>query len=192
MRQPSEPLPQSQFAGLLATLAGPAPSEPAPWADEALEDDVAVLSYEQALRAQTSRQAAAAPAPPARSESSQKQGAPSSCAKAATDSIPTPAVTPRSASAQELKKASVTVRMSQAECAQLHQRAAEAGLTISAYLRSCAFEVESLRSLVKETMAKLREANANQKAPAAGPNLPFHHRLVRWFAPGKGMRIFAR
>lgn len=57
---------------------------------------------------------------------------------------------------RNLKSTSVTVRLSRSECLQLRQRAGEAGLTVSAYLRSCTFEAESLRALVKETLAKLR------------------------------------
>ena len=43
-----------------------------------------------------------------------------------------------------------------AECARLHQRAAEAGLTVSAYLRSCALEAEALRAQVKQALAELK------------------------------------
>ena len=49
---------------------------------------------------------------------------------------------------RNLKSASITIRLSKAECAQLRRRAAEAGLTVSAYLRSCTFEAESLRAEV--------------------------------------------
>ncbi len=66
--------------------------------------------------------------------------------------------------------ASITIRVSQAECAQLKRRAAEAGMTISAYLRSCTFEAEALRGQVKEALAQLRAAaTANDKEPAS-PN----------------------
>ena len=61
--------------------------------------------------------------------------------------------------AEERKNASVTVRLTHAENEQLRQRAAEADLTVSAYLRSCAFEVESLRSQVKQTLAELRQGS---------------------------------
>ena len=57
---------------------------------------------------------------------------------------------------RNLKCASITIRLSTAESAQLRNRAAEAGLTVSAYLRSCTFEAESLRALVKDTLAQLR------------------------------------
>jgi hypothetical protein len=59
---------------------------------------------------------------------------------------------------KNLKCASITIRMSEQECAQLRQRAAQAGLTVSAYMRSCTFEAESLRALVKDTLAQLRSA----------------------------------
>jgi predicted DNA binding CopG/RHH family protein len=57
---------------------------------------------------------------------------------------------------RNLKTASITIRLSPSECAQLRRRAAEAGLTVSAYLRSCTFETEALRALVKDTLAKMR------------------------------------
>ena len=58
----------------------------------------------------------------------------------------------------DLRQASVTIRLSQAECARLHERAAEAGVTVSAYLRSCTFEAEALRAEVKAALADLRAA----------------------------------
>jgi hypothetical protein len=51
--------------------------------------------------------------------------------------------------------------MSEAEYTQLQERAAEAGITVSAYLRSCTFEAESLRAQVKETLALLRPATTS-------------------------------
>jgi hypothetical protein len=92
---------------------------------------------------------------------------------------------------RSLKTVSVTIRVSQAEADQLHGRAAEAGLTVSAYLRSCTFEVERLRALVKETMAQLRPAApARKRAPRA-------HRtwgtwLGRLFTPWRGSGRVAR
>jgi len=68
--------------------------------------------------------------------------------------------------------------MSQEEAAQLHLRAAEAGLTVSAYLRSCTFEAESLRALVKDTMAQLRASAAAGKQPAA-PRSGWMSRLLK-------------
>lgn len=62
------------------------------------------------------------------------------------------------------KSASITIRLSQSECTQLHERAAAAELTVSAYLRSCVFEAESLRAQVKEALAQLRPAD-----PAGAP-----------------------
>ncbi len=77
-----------------------------------------------------------------------------------------------------LKRASVTLRLSRSECEQLHQRAAEAGLTLSAYVRSCAFEVENLRAQVKETLVQLRSATLTRTGDkSTTPPLPFWSRL---------------
>jgi hypothetical protein len=61
------------------------------------------------------------------------------------------------------RRSSVTVRLSEAESAQLQKRAAEAGLTVSAYLRSCTFEAETLRAQVKAALAELRAARPGAK-----------------------------
>jgi len=71
------------------------------------------------------------------------------------------------------KSASITIRMSVAECAQLRQRAAEAGMTISAYLRSCTFEAEALRGQVKEALVQLRSAASPGDKQSAAP-VPLH------------------
>jgi hypothetical protein len=81
--------------------------------------------------------------------------------------------------------------MSQAECAQLHRRAAEAGLTVSAYLRSCTFETESLRAMVKDTLAQLRSATAPAK-PAAAPRRSRLRRLGRLLTPWHGNQRVAQ
>jgi hypothetical protein len=89
---------------------------------------------------------------------------------------------------RDLKNSSITIRMSKAECAQLHSRAAEAGLTVSAYLRSCTFEAESLRAMVKDAMAQLRSAQTQAKPdrPAAPRRSRFGRqatKLARLFIP---------
>jgi hypothetical protein len=148
----------SSFADFLASLAAP-PKPAAPeWNDDQLADDVATLSDEQALpthgryRPPSSEQG---PAPA--SESGQSR--PDCGASASPD--------------RSLKRASITIRLTEPECAQLRRRAAEAGLTVSAYLRSCALEVESLRAQVKETLAQLRK-------PAPAPTAPFPSRPRQW------------
>jgi len=70
---------------------------------------------------------------------------------------------------RNLKTASITIRLSKAECAQLRKRAAEAGLTVSAYLRSCTFEAESLRAMVKDTLAQLRSKSAPENQASLPP-----------------------
>jgi len=66
---------------------------------------------------------------------------------------------------RNLKRASITIRLSEQECAQLRQRAAEAGLSVSAYLRSCTLEVEDLRAQVKATLAEMRSATPPKMEP---------------------------
>ena len=170
----------ASFASLLTALATPAPKPDAEWNDEALPEDVATLSYERALRSHSRYRSAdpietaaaqlrndeenivefamdEAPMPPMQrgrtvppeAFARAHEAAQAELAERAAQRTPTPFE-------RNLKNASITIRMSKAEADQLHRRAAEAGLTVSAYLRSCTFEVESLRAMVKDTVAQLR------------------------------------
>jgi hypothetical protein len=82
-----------------------------------------------------------------------------------------------------LKSASITIRLSRAECAQLRQRAAEAGLTISAYLRSCAVEAESLRAQVMDTLAQMRAEKLKEDPVASADAGRRWFDWVRWLWP---------
>jgi hypothetical protein len=187
----STPAPISpSFAGLLAALASPPQKSTAPsgtsaplernsslaWNDDGLEDDVATLSYERALRTHA-RYRSSAPTDQSLTQPAEPEpillqktspASPPSISQPATHPAANPVLESDTRSAlfdKNLKDASITIRMSKAECAQLHRRAAEAGLTVSAYLRSCTFEADSLRAMVKDTLAQLRSA-AGQAAPA--------------------------
>lgn len=196
------------FAGLMAALAAPTHKPPEAWDDSDLADDVATLSYESALRTHTRYRPAPAPdqslAQASPFLSKERIAAVSSSmeqAEAQADAImeELPSIEQRPASCRSahfernLKDASITIRLSKAECTQLHRRAAEAGLTVSAYLRSCTFEAESLRAMVKDTMAQLRSATNPAKSEA-------HHswlsKLTGWMArlatPWNGSHRVAR
>jgi len=184
----------------MADLAAPDAAERAlAWNDDELEDDAATLSYERALRARgrylhgasadlTDRSllqpaelrpgpihdAEDPPAgiPPVRPEATSRSSQYSSA-----DSQPKSNGHLPSALGRDLKSASITIRLSKAENAQLRQRAAQAGLTISDYLRSCTFEAESLRAQVKEALAQLRSASSSSdgsdaKKTAVNPARP--------------------
>ena len=145
----------ANFAGMLAALASPAPEDPGPakaWGESDLGDDVVTLSYEHALRAHARYQPA-----------DRRDWLPRTAARVDESLATQPDRVSQDAFDGDLRTASVTVRLSKAECASLHRRAAEAGLTVSAYLRSCTIEAEALRAQVKEALADLRST-----APQAG------------------------
>jgi predicted DNA binding CopG/RHH family protein len=193
------------FAGLLAALASPRPEFETPtaasssrkdaslpaWNDDALADDISTLSYERALRTHARYKSSA----PGDWSLTQQFAAPEPIPAEETNAEPldqtaTPQTSARSEDAEpespnslpstldeNRKCASVTIRMSKAECEQLHRRAAEAGLTVSAYLRSCTFEAETLRAQVKETLAQLRKSGAAEKQAAPSTS---HRSLFGW------------
>lgn len=155
----------SSFAALIAALAAPVSSGHAgtgnhgrapAWHDDDLAQDMATLSYEGALRLRALGQSANAPdsriaclgEAASRCETAEAAGSQTG-EEAAVDG--------------QHKSARVTLRLSDAEDAQLRKRAAEAGLTVSGYLRSCTFEAEALRAQVKEALAELRAGPMRQE-----------------------------
>ena len=183
MQQPAAATPSptsSSFAGLLADLARPEPAPGkkfAPARDlDGLEDDVATLSYEHALRAHARYRPEPAPGPrPAPAPESNPLERPPGTREPYATQAAGPRPAPSSTAPMEPRRsASVTVRLSQDEDDRLRQRAAEAGMTVSAYLRSCAFEVETLRAQVKQTLAEMRHSS---RRPG---QLSLWNRLVPW------------
>ena len=134
---------------MLDKLATSQNSESA-WNVDGLAEDVASISYERALCARArARLGSSDPVPPSTPAESRKTGT--------------------AAKALPLKTSSITIRFSEPECAQLRRRASEAGMTVSAYLRSCTLEVESLRAQVKQTLAEIR--NSTPKPPESDTKL---------------------
>jgi hypothetical protein len=150
----------SSFAGALAAFALDAPGPEGKSAvgnGDGLADDVATFSYENALRARSRFKAADS----------------SAAESGSSDATEHDAVVPD----REQKSASITIRLSRAECVQLKKRAAAANLTVSAYMRSCILEAETLRAQVKEALAELRAATPEEKLRAVA------HAPRRWWRP---------
>lgn len=183
----------ASFANLLAGLTTPRQQADSFWNDSALADDIATISYEQALRAHARYRPA--------SSREQHPSTPSPVVSTAEDSAPprkppmversplrsTSFESPPPTLAESRKSASVTIRLSGAECKQLHKRATEAGLTVSAYLRSCIFEVETLRTQVKGALSQLRSVSVREAQPPPASPLPIRTVLFGWLS-----RILAR
>jgi len=210
MQQPAArtlPPNSPSFAGLLASLTAPAQKRAAVWSNEDLADDFATISYESALRTHARPRspdpAGHAPihtATPAAGISDASQGA----ASPATDAEIPPQAPATYANAgsetthyeskaldRDLKSSSITIRLSKIECEQLRKRAAEAGLTVSAYLRSCTFEAETLRAQVKQALAELRLAScrddqSSTPQPKRSWSQSWPRGIMRIFPPWNG------
>lgn len=159
----------SHFAGLLAALAlprdepaaGVASTSSAPlWNDGDLGEDVATLSYERALRAHARYHPAErgnwAETQVAEMRIGDIPAAKHGAANSGEGFQAQESVMPRIARDGDLRTASVTIRLNKVECERLRKRAGEAGLTVSAYLRSCTFEAEALRAQVKKALEEMR------------------------------------
>jgi hypothetical protein len=218
----------TSFASLLATLASSSTSpaargegslpagqrSSAASSDDGLEDDIATLSYERALRAHARYRTSIQPllSEPDAGPINREEPSPASLTAlsqlsarsasgnepariAESTANPDPELNRCRATPFErnLKSASITIRLSKVECAQLHRRAADAGLTISAYLRSCTFEAESLRAMVKDTLAELRMAKAQAKpTDPEPPHRSWLARLAHLLTPWHGSQRVAR
>jgi hypothetical protein len=141
------------FASFLASFTGAADKQKDDWDLSELAEDVATISYEDAVRAYR----------PARSSRFAAPELPKNSSPAFPDSPISAQVTPGK---KKRKNASITLRLTETEQAQLHERAAAAGLSVSAYTRSCIFEAESLRTQVKDALAQMHAAS--RPAPQTG------------------------
>lgn len=157
------------FANLLESFTAPRMKPSQSWDDSALEEDVAIISYEEALRAHRRVPAAASPAN----------------VPQFTPADPSPEAP---AAGKTRKTASITIRLTKAEETQLHERAAAAQLSVSAYLRSCIFEAESLRTQVKEALSQMKAATTSDaqthRAAQQKPALNWRTRLFPRWKPG--------
>lgn len=184
MQQPAYNPSASGFAGVLAALAAHPRKNPPIWDDE-LADDVVHLTYERALSTHARYCSSARddcaltslpdPEPP------RSAPAPLSQPPSPLPAAPLPIAAAQAPTQEKRRKdSSITIRLSAEECEQLHRRAAQAGLTLSAYLRSCTLEAETLRALVKSTLAQMHAA-ALPQAPAAPVAAPPAKRKLFWF-----------
>lgn len=193
---------EQSFAGVLATVVKPAAGESAgrladSLFEDGLLDDVVVFSREGALK-NLARSTDASPRttaemdapvrsgtgasrkpPQAERDADWRQGRAMSGHSSRNPAESSLSITevdvPRETKApRELKRASITIRLSRPECARLKARAAESGMTISEYLRSCTLEVENLRTQVKDAVATMRAQAAPENphnAPVERPSL---------------------
>lgn len=83
------------------------------------------------------------------------------------------------------RQVAISVRLAPAERALIRTRAAETGLSASAYIRQCALEVEQLRAQVNEAIAAIAamERGGSEPVRASGDAPGFFARLAHRFFP---------
>lgn len=157
------------FASLLASFTGAAEKENDEWDLSGLADDVATISYEEALRS----------CRPARLSNFTTEEAPRNSSSAGAVARTSNRAIPRE---KKRKTASITLRLTEDEQAQLQERSSAAKLSVSAYIRSCIFEAESLRAQVKEALAQMQPAS--QPASSTGSTEKVSRNWRKRFFPG--------
>lgn len=120
--------------------------------NELFTDDTLSLSYEEALKKHARR--------PLAEEMMRIGELAAAELETRRVSSATQTFAPTTAPLANTKAASITLRMSKDESDILRKRAAAAGITISAYIRSCIFEAEELRAQVKNALAEIRLSRA--------------------------------
>ncbi|MGB7189781.1 MAG: hypothetical protein WBD10_06565 [Acidobacteriaceae bacterium] len=94
------------------------------------------------------------------------------------------------------RQAAISIRLAPSERTLIQTRAAEAGITPSAYIRQCALEVEQLRAQVKAAVALMGNGSAfpaiASLTPAAAPSFPASASQTRVCAPGFFARVRSR
>jgi hypothetical protein len=187
----------SSFAGLLASLASPKPDASgriSELSSDELSADVVTLSYERALRNHGRYK-------PREPDEWRLQEAPGLERDDARVGLPATSsggeglsVESKTAEDRDLRTTSVTIRLSSAESARLHQRAAEAGVTVSAYLRSCTFEADALRAQVKSALAEIRAAapDCERTTTEIAAQHSWHGSLKQLFMRGKPIQKSAK
>ncbi|HWT65510.1 MAG TPA: hypothetical protein VN151_05305 [Terracidiphilus sp.] len=160
----------AKYESFASALAGfTASSRPAATLPgDGLEDDIATITYEKALRSKPHKRSTAkspSPRPNARTTASTRKQPVS--IRGGAIQIAQPAHAPAPAPAPHRRSSRVSVGLTAVEHAQLLERAAAAGISASAYLRSCLVEAEDLRAQVRDALEQFR-ASATP-VPQAAP-----------------------
>jgi hypothetical protein len=149
--QTVRPKSAGSFADFLASFTGGSDKSDDDWDLSGLAEDVATINYEQALRSHRAAHAA---------EFATERLRDKPLAGAAIRG----ALQHAAGSKKKSKTSSITLRLTEEEHGQLHERAAAAKLSTSAYIRSCIFEAESLRTQVREALAQMQAASPSATA----------------------------
>lgn len=165
----------TSFSVLLSALTSRLPEQSTQEADAKLRDDVVSLSYEQALRTAARQRPFSVAA--AHDASAEPAAAPARDGKTQLLRSRADRFPEGEPGQKNRMTCSITIRIDESENAELRARAAEAGLTMSAYLRSCIFEVDDLRTQVKQTLAQMRSAPT---ALGSAPTVPLQAPATGW------------
>lgn len=175
------------------TAAGTASRHEPPKTDSAKKRGLARRATKQAQAKSADARAAAATSTPAAAKAVPvpKDSAPRATFWDVLGDAVRPAEMVAAQPAALARQVAISIRLAPAERALIKTRAAEAGVSASAYMRQCALEVEQLREQVRQAIAAMERGGAVQiEAPAQAPGL--FSRIARRIFSGGAQSIAVR
>lgn len=134
--------------------------------------------------AQTSGAAKAAPAV--------KAGAKASFREVLAETIQPADVIVASQAVELTRQVAISIRLAPAERALIKTRAAEAGISASAYIRQCALEVEQLRAQVQQAISAMEGRPSAPVVQDSAPSSGFLSRFARKLFAGSAPTLAVR
>src|SRR6185437_15153472 len=90
------------------------------------------------------------------------------------------------------RQVAISIRLAPSERAMIKTRAAEAGITASAYIRQCALEVEQLREQVRQAVAAMDRGGPASSVATSAPPRGFLGWMARKFLPRRSPALALR
>src|SRR6185437_10968757 len=90
------------------------------------------------------------------------------------------------------RQLAISIRLAPSERALIKTRAAEAGITASAYIRQCALEVEQLREQVRQAVAAMDRGGPASPVATSAPPRGFLGWMARKFLPRRSPALALR
>lgn len=121
-----------------------------------------------------------------------KTGAKTSFREVLAETVQPAEVIVASRAVELTRQVAISIRLAPAERALIKTRAAEAGISASAYIRQCALEVEQLRAQVQQAIAAMEGTPSVPVVQESAPSSGFLSRFARKLFAGSAQAVALR